>query len=158
VIGMRRTPWAGSRARDFAALCLFLLIVMPPRSDAVDVGAAAPVLEEPPAYGLYYERYEPAFYTGFAPRTLDPRRIHIHLGRGDQLRVTVVLADDVLREYARDLLERENAYRALVDSGHLALTQNRAFEAFEQTIDDAHVRRLVSEEGTLSSEALRERN
>ena len=59
------------------------------------------MLEEPPRYGMYYDRYEPAFYTGFAPRTLDPQRIHLHLGRGNQLRVTVVLGDDVLREYAR---------------------------------------------------------
>ena len=26
------------------------------------------VLEEAPRFGLYYDRYEPAFYTGFAPR------------------------------------------------------------------------------------------
>jgi hypothetical protein len=116
------------------------------------------MLEEPPRYGMYYERYEPAFYTGFAPRTLDPRRIHIHLGRGDQLRVTVVLADDVLRDYARDLLQRDRTYRALIDSGHLVLTQNRGVEDFEQALDDAHVARLVAEEGTLSADALRERN
>src|SRR5512136_224230 len=69
------------------------------------------VLEEPPQYGIYYDRYEPSFYTGFAPRTLDPRRVHLHLGRGNQLRVTVVLADDVLREYAKDLFDRDRVYR-----------------------------------------------
>ena len=116
------------------------------------------MLEEPPRYGVYYDRYEPAFYTGFAPRTLDPQRIHLHLGRGDQLRVTVVLADDVLREYARDLLVRDRTYRALIDSGHMVLTQNRGFEEFELTIGEAHVERLVSEEATLSSDALQERN
>jgi hypothetical protein len=115
-------------------------------------------LEEPPHYGMYYDRYEPAFYTGFAPRTLDPRRLHVHVGRGDQLRVTVVLGDDVLREYARDLLVREQTYRALVDNGRLVLTQNRGLEAFERALADAQVEHLVAEEGTLSSDALRERN
>src|SRR5215472_14085731 len=70
------------------------------------------VLEEPPRFGMYYDRYEPAFYTGFAPRANNPRRIHLHLGRGNQLRATIVLADDVLRDYAEDVLERHRIYRA----------------------------------------------
>lgn len=41
-------------------------------------------------YGVYYDRREPSFYTGFAPRTPDPRRLHLHVGRGNQLRVTAV--------------------------------------------------------------------
>ena len=145
-------------ASALAALCLFVWIAGPGRCSAADGDAAGRLLEEPPEYGLYYDRYEPAFYTGFAPRTLDPRRLHIHLGRGNQLRVTVVLADDVLRDYARDLLQRDRTYRALVDSGRLTLTQNHALEQFERTLDDAHVERLAAEEATLSSDALRERN
>src|SRR5262244_3096842 len=81
---------------------------------------------DPASYGVYYDRREPSFYTGFAPRTLDPQRLHLHLGRGNQLRVTVVLGDDVLRDYARDLLERDHTYRSLVDSGRVVLTQNLA--------------------------------
>src|SRR5512145_433219 len=86
---------------------------------------------DPASYGIYYDRREPSFYTGFAPRTLDPRRLHVHVGRGNQLRVTAVLADDVLAEYARDLWHRWRTYRTLVDSGRLVLTQNRAFDEFE---------------------------
>src|SRR4029434_5743981 len=74
-----------------------------------------------PPYGLYYDRREPSFYTGFAPRTLDPARIHLHVGRGNQLRVTVVLSDEVLAEYARDLSQRWRTYRKLADGGPLAL-------------------------------------
>ena len=155
---MRLTPFPGRLAHLVTALCLVVWITAPPRSGAAGADGDGRMLEEPPQYGLYYERYEPAFYTGFAPRTLDPQRIHIHLGRGDQLRVTVVLADDVLREYARDLLARDRTYRALIDSGRLVLTQNRGFEDFERTIADAQVGRLVSEEATLSSDAVRERN
>src|SRR5262249_27409835 len=116
------------------------------------------LLEEQPRFGVYYNRYEPAFYTGFAPRTKDPRRIHLHLGRGNQLRVTVVLADDVLREYAEDLLERYRAYRALIEDGRLTLTQNRGFEDFERTLKDAHIEQLVSTQATLSNDVVRERN
>jgi hypothetical protein len=146
------------RLAEGAALLFILSWGSPGRSAAAGGSADAQVLEEPPRYGTYYDRYEPAFYTGFAPRTLDPRRIHLHLGRGNQLRVTVVLADDVLRDYAKDLLERDRTYRRLVDDGRLVLTQNQSFEAFERTLNDARVPRLVSEESRLSSDALRERN
>jgi hypothetical protein len=118
----------------------------------------ASVLEEPPRFGMYYDRYEPAFYTGFAPRADDPRRVHLHLGRGNQLRVTVVLSDEVLREYAQDLLGRYRTYRALIDGGRLVLTQNQGFEDFERTLRGAHVERVVSEQATLSDGVVRERN
>jgi hypothetical protein len=72
--------------------------------------------------------------------------------------VTLVLADDVLREYADDLLERHRTYRALIDDGCLVLTQNRGFEDFERTLKDAGVERLVAEQATLSPVAVRERN
>jgi hypothetical protein len=116
------------------------------------------MLEEPPRYGMYYDRYEPAFYTGFAPRTDDPQRVHLHLGRGNQLRVTAVLSDDTVRDYAADLLNRYRTYRALIDNGRLVLTQNLGFEEFERTIRDAHIEQLVSEQSTLPEDAVRERN
>ena len=49
------------------------------------------MLEEQPRYGVYYDRYEPAFYTGFAPRTLDPRRLH-YCRQVHQQRLAVVAA------------------------------------------------------------------
>ena len=139
-------------------LCSLASAALPRCSAAADAAAAARVLEEPPRYGIYYDRYESAFYTGFAPRASDPQRIHLHLGRGNQLRVTVVLGDDVLREYAGDLLERYRTYRTLIADGQLVLTQNRGFEEFERTLNDAQVAHLVSEESRLSDDALRERN
>ena len=113
---------------------------------------------DPDSYGVYYDRREPSFYTGFAPRTADPQHLHLHVGRGNQLRVTAVLADDMLADYARDLWQRWRTYRALVDSGRLVLTQNTAFDAFEQQLRDVQLERLVREEKTLSPTALRERN
>lgn len=142
------------RAPIIALVCWVAFAALPQCGRADE----ARVLEEPPNYGVYYDRYEPAFYTGFAPRASDPQRIHLHLGRGNQLRVTVVLADDVLREYARDLLERYRTYGTLTADGRLVLTQNHGFEQFGQRLTEVQVERLVSEESTLSSDALRERN
>ena len=113
---------------------------------------------DPSSYGVYYDRREPSFYTGFAPRTNDPQRLHLHVGRGNQLRVTAVLADDVLSEYARDLWQRWRTYRTLVDTGRLVPTQNRAFDEFEARLREVELERLVREEASLSPEALRERN
>jgi len=134
-------------ARDFAAPAL-----------AGDRAVPGQMVEDPPQYGLFYDAPEPSFYTGFAPRAQDPKRLHIHLGRGDQLRVTLVLSDQVLRDYARDLRERDQTYRSLVDGGRLVLTQNRAFEDFEETLRDVDLGRLVAEEPSLSPDALRARN
>src|SRR5262249_40510495 len=113
---------------------------------------------DPASYGVYYDRREPSFYTGFAPRTIDPHRLHLHVGRGNQLRVTAVLADDVLAEYARDLWQRWRTYRTLVDTGRLVLTQNRNFDEFETHLREVEIERLVREEASLSPPALRERN
>ena len=136
-------------------LTVYLLLLSAPLgADSADQRT----LQEPPSYGIYYERPEPAFYTGFAPRALDPQRLHLHLGRGNQLRATVVLSDAVLAGYARDLLHRYTTYRSLIDQEHLVLTQNRAFEEFEKTIQDLDLERLVSEEASLSPHELRERN
>src|SRR5215813_12502042 len=134
---------AGRATGIFVALIAVVWLIGPARSEAGDVHGVV-ALQEAPRFGMYYDRYEPAFYTGFAPRTDDPRRIHLHLGRGNQLRVTVVLADDALRDYAQDLLERYRTYRALIEDGRLTLTQNRGFEEFERTLKDAHVEQLVS--------------
>jgi hypothetical protein len=149
--------------RCAAALLLALGIAVPAASDDVGPGfefapgPGAPMVEDP-AYGTGYDRYEPTFYTGFAPRTHDPKRVHLHVGRGNQLRVTAVLADAVLRDYARDLLHRRRTYRTLIDRGRIALTQNSGFDAFERTLAQVEIERLVQEEGGLAPAELRERN
>ncbi len=134
-------------AKDFAAPAL-----------GGDRAAAGLMIEEPPRYGTFYDEREPSFYTGFAPRTQDPARLHIHLGRGNQLRVTAVLSDEALRDYARDLDARHRTYRRLVDTNRLEPTQNRAFEDFEQTLAEVGLERLVAEEPGLAPAALRARN
>jgi hypothetical protein len=116
------------------------------------------MLEEPPRYGTYYQRYEPTFYTGFAPRAGEPQRVHLHVGRGNQLRITVVISDETLRGYARDLQARRDAYRALVDGGRIVLTQNRGLAGFEAELEEVGLDGLVAGEDELSPTELRERN
>jgi len=121
-------------------------------------GAEGARAAEGPPWGVYYDRREPSFYTGFAPRTLEPARIHLHVGRGNQLRVTVVLSDQVLVEYARDLDQRRRTYRTLVDAERLVPTQNHALDDFEARLREVNLDALVAAEPSLAPEALRARN
>ncbi len=115
-------------------------------------------IEEPPDRGIFYNAYEPTFYTGFAPRTQDPRRIHLHVGRGNQLRVTQLLSDDVVDGYARDLEIRRQTYRELVKGERIRLSQNDGLTPFDARLEAVGLSELVKKEGRLSPEDLRDRN
>ena len=121
-------------------------------------GGKIGLVEESASYGVAYDRYEPSFYTGFAPRALDPARVHLHLGRGNQLRVTEVLSDEVISSYARDLRYRALTYRKLVDTGRIVLTQNRSFEKFEAQLTAADVDGVVAAASGEAPEVEREKN
>jgi hypothetical protein len=149
--------------RRFAVGLAALLLALPAGADEmtaapVPLPGATGMLEQLPEFGTFYQRYEPTFYTGFAPRALTPQRLHLHVGRGNQLRVTLVLSDATLRSYARDLLARRDTYRGLVDAGRIVPTQNRGLEAFESALREVGLDALVAQEAALSPEALRERN
>ncbi len=66
--------------------------------------------------------YYPSFYTGFAPRSEFPNRIHIRTSRGNQTRVSVILDDKTLQDYLYDLVTRLNFYEEMTTSqnGHRA--------------------------------------
>lgn len=130
-------------------LCALLLSVGasadgPPADEEADLPISG--LDGPPPdladYGVFYNRYEPTFYTGFAPRARDPKRLHLHVGRGNQLRVTLVLSDAVIQAYVDDLPARYRGYRELINSGRLELIQNQAFEQFEQTLREHQLETL----------------
>jgi hypothetical protein len=120
--------------------------------------AASLKLEEPPVFGSYYQRYEPTFYTGFSPRASEASRVHLHVGRGNQARITVVLAEATQEAYAHDLQARRDTYRQLIGEGRVVLAQNRAFEEFEAKLDEFELDELVAEEAGMDPEALRRRN
>ena len=106
----------------------------------------------------YYQKYEPAFYTGFAPRTRNSQRLHLHVGRGNQLRVTLVLSGEVLENYARDILTRYSTYREMISKGTITLTQNSSFEAFAKTVRDMKIKELVAAESAMTRSAIIRRN
>lgn len=110
------------------------------------------------AYGLFYNSYEPSFYTGFAPRTSDPRRLHLHVGRGNQLRMTLVLSDEMISNYARNLAARHLAYKKEIDAGKVVLTQNAGFAEFEKTLKSTGLEALISETDNSSPEEVYSRN
>ena len=109
-------------------------------------------------YSIFYQRYEPTFYTGFAPRTQDPSRVHIRVGRGNQVRLTTVLSDEAIDAYARDLVVRYHTYKGMVDTGQLVLTQNEGFEAFAQTMSEHGIEKIAQGQGGLSAGERRAQN
>ena len=106
----------------------------------------------------YYQKYEPAFYTGFAPRTRDTKRLHLHVGRGNQLRVTLVLSDEVLVNYAKDILTRYSTYEQMISSGTITLTQNSSFEEFAKVINDLNIEQLAATESAMTQSEVINRN
>lgn len=105
--------------------------------------------------GVYFFRLEPSFYTGFAPRCQDPRRIHIHLGRGNQVRVTVVLSDHIIDEYISDLAFRYRIYEELISSFRISLSQNMGFEKFKVEILKDEILSLAKQRGSLDKAGYR---
>lgn len=110
------------------------------------------VWQDPTKYGVFFVWYAPSFYTGYAPRCQDPGRIHIHLGRGNQLRVTTVLSHDIITHYLEDLIIRADMYRVLVDENIIQLTQNMAYERFQEGLKSHGVREKWDIRSTLGPE------
>jgi len=112
---------------------------------------------EPPE-GIYFHWYEPSFYTGFAPRTQDPERVHIRLSRGNQVRVTMVLGEREIDAYLDDLMLRRQTYQELIDAKVIELTTNKEFERFTDQLDRAGVADAVKSRGTIGADAYREKS
>ena len=118
-----------------------------------DIDGKEEMAGDPP--GVFFYRLEPSFYTGFAPRCQDPKRIHIHLGRGNQLRVTIELSDQIIDEYLADLALRYRVYDQLVRDSKIILSQNLGFEKFSRIITDEKIREMVAEKNSMSKEQYR---
>jgi hypothetical protein len=111
-----------------------------------------------PPDGVYFYWYEPSFYTGFAPRTQDPQRLHLRLSRGNQVRVTVVLGDQEIDAYLADLVARQQIYQELIDAKVIELTTNRAYERFVGTLEQAGVAEAVKSRATIGPDAYRQKS
>jgi hypothetical protein len=111
-----------------------------------------------PPQGIYFHWYEPSFYTGFAPRTQDPQRVHIVLSRGNQVRVTVVLGDKELDVYLDDLVLRRKTYQELIDAKVIELSTNKEYERFVEKLDLAGVADVVKRRDSLGPAAYRQKS
>ena len=110
-----------------------------------------------PPQGVYFHWYEPSFYTGFAPRTQDPSRLHIRVSRGNQVRVTIVLGEPELDVYLDDLLERRRIYQEMIDAKVIELTTNKEYERFTARLDQVAVADAVKNRVSLGSDSYREK-
>lgn len=80
--------------------------------------------------------YNPSFYTGFAPRVETPERIHIHMGRGNQVRVTLILDENTIQDYVYDLAKRAEFYAQTVRAGLISIAPTGAsFTPHVQSFD-----------------------
>src|SRR5262249_32416109 len=144
-----------NRARTLAALLVLALPWSGTRASAAMQASETTWDGSEPPPGVYFYWYEPSFYTGFAPRPQDPRRVHIRLSRGNQVRVTVVLGDDELDNYLGDLVLRQKTYQELIDAKVIELTTNKDYERFVEKLEQSGVAQAAESRASLAADAYR---
>lgn len=112
----------------------------------------------PEPYGVFFNNYDPNFYTGFVPRVQDADRIKIHLGRGNQLRVRMILSDDTIDNFVLDQVAKHDLYQEVIDAGVIELTANTAWEDYDAKFEQAGLREIAAKKGTVSPEQWRQLN
>lgn len=144
----------GRGAAPGLLLMAFLLALAAPASAALQATEKTWDGSEPPQ-GIYFHWYQPSFYTGFAPVTQDPTRVHIELSRGNQVRFTMVLGEPEIDAYLDDLALRRKTYQELVDGRIIELTTNKEFERFIEGLDRAGVADAIAQRASLGADGYR---
>lgn len=100
--------------------------------------------------------YLPSFYTGFAPRIEDPNRIHYHLARGNQIRVTTQLDEYAIFTYMYGLTKRESLFDKAVSEGMIRIQQQNQLGSYKAIMNSPkyNIKGLIQglEAGTVSRE------
>ena len=109
-------------------------------------------------YGVFFNNYDPNFYTGFVPRVQERERIKIHLGRGNQIRVRMILSDKTIENYLPDQVARYDLYKEVIDKKIIKLTSNMAWEEFHKKVMKEGLHDLAKKKDSLSSEEWRKLN
>jgi hypothetical protein len=109
-------------------------------------------------YGVFFNNYDPNFYTGFVPRVQEAERIKIHIGRGNQLRIRMVLSDQTIDNYLTDQVARHDLYKEVIDKGVIQLTTNTAWEDYDKRFQEEGLAELAAKKGSLSPEEWRDLN
>ena len=113
---------------------------------------AGEVWKNPKKYGTFLVWYAPSFYTGTAPRTQDPDRLHIHLARGNQTRITMAMDEEIVNNYLEDLVIRTDILQELIDKNIIELTQNMSWERLQERLKKADVKGKFAQKGSMSPE------
>lgn len=101
-------------------------------------------------YGVLFNQYDPNFYTGFAPREQKKENITIFLGRGNQVRVRIVLTDDSINHYLEDQVARHALYKEVIDKKVITLTTNKSWELYDARVEDEKLPDLVARKAELN--------
>jgi len=109
-------------------------------------------------YGVFFNNYDPNFYTGFVPRVQERERVKIHLGKGNQLRIRMILSDKTINNYLLDQVARHDLYKEVIEKKIIKLTSNMAWEAYDQKVMDEKLHDLVKKKGEMDEKAWRELN
>jgi hypothetical protein len=112
----------------------------------------------PTPYGVFFNDYEPNFYTGFVPRVQERERIKIHVARGNQVRVRLVLSEKTIENYIPDQVARHDLYKEVIDAGIIQLTTNTAWEDYDERFKDEGLADLAKKRGSVSAAEWRELN
>jgi hypothetical protein len=106
-------------------------------------------------YGLFFNNYDPNFYTGFVPREQERERIKIHLARGNQLRIRLIVSDATIDNYILDQVAKHTLYKEVIDKGVIELTTNTAWEAYDKRFNEIGFPALAAKKATLSPQEWR---
>lgn len=109
-------------------------------------------------YGVLFNQYDPNFYTGFAPRVQEKENITIYLGRGNQVRVRMVLTDEGIVSYIEDQVARHTLYQEVIEKKVITLTTNKSWEIYDAKIQEQKLADLVGGKSELTPEAWRQLN
>ena len=115
-------------------------------------------MANPEPYGVFFNQYDPNFYTGFAPRVQQRERITIHLGRGNQVRVRLVLPEESIVNYLPDQAARHNLYQEVIDEKVITLTTNDAWEYYHARVQAENLEALAGRKAELTPDEWRRSN
>lgn len=87
-----------------------------------------------PNYGYY-----PNIYTGFSPRVETASRIHFHLGRGNQIRLTAILDEMTILTYLYNIKSRYDLIKIALDQKYIKQQGQDQFGLFSQVLESVGV-------------------
>jgi hypothetical protein len=143
--------------KRLAVLCCAVLFVF----TWVQEGASEPRVERwtnAKPYGVFFNNYDPNFYTGFVPRVQEKERIKIHLGRGNQVRVRMILSNRAIENYLPDQVARHDLYKEVIDKKIIKLTANTSWEKYHEKVMQEGLHDLVKKKGQITPEEWRKLN